>query len=242
MKKTVLIFLGLCCLMFLLGGCFPASVDPDVIASSPKITLKVVDIAGDSFVAVGEEHVYTGEVWRLENRFKLRMGQVVEIAHNGELSQGYPTAFDKIYDIKLISQENDIAGLYLKVFDDLRLAQADIDSEVSMIALDLSGVENLSPVEKTALAYIIQRDYTLHTSLYTFKQLEQAGLIAEENGIKSFPNGVLYTFKTLEMEDLLFTFDAQKWCSPQEMHEFSDCLAVWDDRGYTYKVGSERTA
>ncbi len=243
MSKIKLGFVCLLGLLLLLSGCSKKQIDPAIIAQSPKITIKIVDVEKDDFVGVGTQEndngLYVGYVRNLEYNFELREGQIVEIAHDGALMESYPVKIGEIYDMQLIEQDNDTVGLYRDVFGDLRATDPGIDENVSMVVLDVSGVDNLTKIEKTALAYLIQRDYTLSTQLGSYSQLKRDGLITAVGGLESFENGVLYSYETRDVEDLLFTFDASKWSSSKAAYFFDNCIAVWDDDGFTYKVGSE---
>ncbi len=137
---------------------------------------------------------------------------------------------------------NDLVALYRTVFNDLYEKDPALNSDITLIALDLTQAENLSQDQKDTLAELLTEDTGLEVRFSTYSDLLDQRLIVYSEGNNSFTffeTGILFTFTTESVEKGSFRFSADKWRSSLGAYGFSDCTATLTDAGWTYQIGSE---
>lgn len=167
----------------------------------------------------------------------LKAGQKVEIGYSGAVMESYPAQLGTPVYIKIIEQSEDMVGFYQTVINDLWNVDAGLNSDISLIAFDLSELSNLTDAEKSSLVYIVSSTHGLQGLSGTFDELSQQGYIDKEN--LYFEKGILFQFELGDVMEDSFTFHATKWRSGLGAFYFHKCKAVKTDDGWTYTIGSE---
>lgn len=205
------------------------------------INTKVIDVNDDTILVADcddENGLYqvtlTEDLGDLSDILK---GDLIELGFDGLIMESYPAMIANPSYIKLQEKGDDFVGLYLNIFMDLYNADSGLNSEVNLLAVDLSKDEILSQGEKNALIFMLQNETQLSTRLATFDELVSEDLISVEDDTKFafFDNGILFSIKTTSINNSKFEFSAQKWRSSMGAYFFDDATAkkkngVW---GYT---------
>lgn len=168
---------------------------------------------------------------------KIKAGSIVKIGHDGLVRESYPAQLGNVEYIKFLEQKDDFVGLYEKVFDKLWEIDSGLNSDINILAFDLSKTTNLSDAEKSALIYILGNKQGLETVAGTFEQLRNDGYI--EKDILLFKNGLLFDFEVTKQSKNSFTFNAKKWRSGDGAYYFNDCKAKKTGDTWDFTVGSE---
>jgi hypothetical protein len=164
-------------------------------------------------------------------------GQTVEIGFSGMVMESYPMQPAEVTYLKITGTEDDMVGFYAGVIDDLWTTDEGLNSDIEMIALDLSEVSPLTDGEREALVYVVGNRYGLQTIRSTYDDLVSEGLIDDE--ALYFEKGILIDIRVTTAGTDQFTFDISKWRSGLGAYFFIDCEAERTDDGWTYTVGSE---
>ncbi len=250
----LLILLFLCPLLLLTACSFggssagPQTPEPEEVVYHGKI----MQNTGESLLLAGAgENADSAELYRLGLKElsvygldggaaepgDLTAGALVDVVYDGSIIESFPAQFSRPVKISVTALEDDLTGLYLQIIDDLYRIDPGLNDGISLVAFDLSAVENLSPSEKSALLYLTGNAYGLETRAATYKELVEEGLIDEEN--LYFEKGLLFTFDDMEFSDQSFTFDVKKWRSGLGAYYFVDCTAEKGEAGWDYSVGQE---
>lgn len=191
----------------------------------------------------------------------LQDGMLVEVFYDGMVLESFPGRLPNAVGLAAATPDGggltDLCGLYLQVLEDLWGRDSGLNSDISMIGLDLSDAPgDLSPAEKSAIAYRFGQSHGLPTVEGTWDELVEQGYItgtplgngAPENAkFYEWKDGCLFSISantqhTGEAYSLptLF-FDAEKWRSVLGAYFFSDCSVVWPEFGpWTgYNIGGE---
>lgn len=167
----------------------------------------------------------------------LRAGMLIEIEYDGTILESYPASFGNPVTIKVIGFEDDIVGLYLNVINDLYSIDPGLNSDISVIALDLSKVSNLNEAEKSVISWRAMEIYGLDIYTGTYDELCEQGLIDKER--MYFKDGILISIEDTEISDNKFKFNAKKWRGGDGAYIFNDCIAEKNKESWSYIVGSE---
>ena len=167
----------------------------------------------------------------------LKAGMTAEIAYNGMILETYPAMLSQIYQIRILEAENDIAGFYLQVLQDLYDTDAGLNSDISVLAFDLTQVNNLRSAEKSALVYMAGQHFGKETVTGTFEELCSEGYIDKD--ALFFPNGLFFQLKDSKIENDAFQFDAEKWRGGLGAYFFTDCKAEKINGVWEYTIGAE---
>lgn len=167
----------------------------------------------------------------------LKAGQNVEIGYSGAIMESYPAQPASPVYIRITGQGDDLVGFYQTVLNDLWNVDKGLNSDISVLAFDLSKVTNLDDAEKSALVYVMGGSYGLQGIKGTFDELSERGYIDKDK--LYFKNGILFKLEVSDVTDDSFTFKAEKWRSGLGAYYFIDCKAVRSDASWSYTVGSQ---
>lgn len=243
MRKTNL-FLLVITLLIALSACTPTkpvdnSLNP---RSKHKFIGKVIKIYDKSIlVSNAGDEVKSGDLYIVStesgyDKEKIQPGAIVEIGYNGNINESYPAKFSAEY-IAFIDKRDDMVGFYEKVFDKLWETDKGLNSDIEILAFDLSKTTNLSDSEKSALIYVLGNKYRLETVSGTFEQLREDGYIDKE--VLEFKNGILFSFEVTKQSENSFMFNAEKWRSGDGAYFLKDCTAKKTNDVWNYEIGSE---
>lgn len=219
--------------------------------SLPKVdavlTGKIADIKEDVLLLVGNDDAglfsvkIEGKLFGIEGQTvekdDLKLGQIIAIGYSGIILEIYPSIPSDVEYIKIEEQQDDLIGLYLTVIDDLWETDAGLNTDIDIIALNLSQTSNLDDGEKEALRYMVGNKYQLQSLSATYDELVEDGLIDNEN--LYFERGILIDIVFKDVKSDSFTFDTTKWRSGLGAYFFIDCKAKKTNDSWTYEVGSE---
>jgi len=136
-----------------------------------------------------------------------------------------------------LGQGEELVGFYQTILDDLWKVDEGLNSEINVLAFDLSQVSNLTEAEKDELVNLVSKSHGVEGIRGTFDELSEQGYIDKEN--LYFETGLLITIETTDVTEDRFTFDVTKWRSGDGAYFFIDCKAVKTGNGWSYTVGSE---
>lgn len=190
-------------------------------------------------------------------------GTTVRVAYTGGIQETWPLGLSGVTSLAFSTEEfNDLCGLYLQVLEDLWAVDAGLNSDLTMVGVDLAGT-SLSYTERAAVAYAFGASHGVTVVEGTWEELVEQGYITGEplEGGKGrfyqWEDGCLFTIEepdepaAVNMPALgpgetapgchAVAFDASKWRSSLGAYMFADCSAVSDGAGHWagYTVGAE---
>ena len=178
-------------------------------------------------------------------------GALVEVAYDLVL-ETYPGQLGEVTAVNIRSDGfDDLCALYLRVLDDLWAVDEGLNSDITMLSVDLSQT-GLSDSEQAAVAWAFGGEHGISQVLsLNYEQLAAEGYLTgadpDSDGIPCWEDGCLFTITEQETEDNelngarnTVTFDAQKWRSALGAYFFTDCTASRDAQGHwgDYTVGA----
>lgn len=183
---------------------------------------------------------------------KTLTGALVEVAYDLVL-ETYPGQLAEVTAVNLRSDGlDDRCALYLRVLNDLWAVDEGLNSDITMLSVDLSQT-GLSDSEQAAVAWAFGGEHGISQVLsLNYEQLAAEGYLTgadpDSDGIPCWEDGCLFTITEQENGDNelngarnTVTFDAQKWRSALGAYFFADCTAeqALDGHWGDYTVGSE---
>ena len=153
-----------------------------------------------------------------------------------------------------VAVREDVCELYLQVLEDLWEADSGLNSEISMIGIDLSELSHLTEEEKDTVMSGFASKHDLPYIAGTWEELCEKGYIDKDD--LYWEDGLFFSIKTNEdaewnlpnIEDgdpapELTAFDAQKWRSGLGAYFFGQCTAQKNADGkWSYTVGQHAIA
>lgn len=179
-------------------------------------------------------------------------GMLLEITY-GSVLETYPAKLAEVTAVHICPDGfDDRCALYLRVLNDLWAVDEGLNSDITMLSVDLSQT-GLSDSEQAAVAWVFggMHDISEVLSLSYEELAAEDYLTGAEQGADSLPywaNGCLFSITERETGDNelngarnTVTFDAQKWRSALGAYFFADCTAeqALDGHWGDYTVGSE---
>jgi hypothetical protein len=146
----------------------------------------------------------------------------------------YPSIIQGAGPIEIIDQKDDIISMYLNAVKDLYEQHTDLNSDITMISLDVTGVKNLTAGDKEALRYLVANEYSIDATLNTRDELVDLGLIDD---YLNFETGLLYIISDTDIANDSFTFDISKFRSGLAAYFYTDCTATKTGDVWGYSVG-----
>ncbi len=183
---------------------------------------------------------------------KTLTGALVEVAYDLVL-ETYPGQLAEVTAVNIRSDGfDDRCALYLRVLNDLWAVDEGLNSDITMLSVDLSQT-GLSDSEQAAVAWAFGGEHGISQVLsLNYEQLAAEGYLTgadpDSDGIPCWEDGCLFTITEQETGDNelngarnTVTFDAQKWRSALGAYFFADCTAeqALDGHWGDYTVGSE---
>ncbi len=220
-----------------------SNMSDDTQKAEAILKVKVIKLYEKSMlVASMEENAISSDLYTLstelvKNKNVLEQGAIIEIGYDGTIMETYPARFGNIRYIKLIEKNDDLVGLYESVLTNLWETDEGLNTDIDIIAFDLTKVSNLTDTEKSALTYVMGNKYKLETITGTFDELSEQGYIDKDN--LYFENGILFSINILEKSSKSFKFDVKKWRSGLGAYFFNDCIAKKTNKGWVYEIGGE---
>lgn len=172
----------------------------------------------------------------------LENGMMVQVGYTGGVLETYPMQLGGVVSLTVLdAPKRDLAGLYLRVLEDLWTVDSGLNDGITQLGVDLSGLEDLTDSEKAALAYVFGQNHDLVPILGTWEALRDQGYfsvaLSGEDGrpdLYQWEEGCLFT-----LNGNTNAFTAEKWRTPLGAYFFSDCTAAERDGAWTYTVGAE---
>jgi hypothetical protein len=167
----------------------------------------------------------------------LKAGQTVEISYSGGVMESYPMQLGGNISVKITAEGDDLIGLYLSALNQLWMTDEGLNSDIQVLAFDLTKTSNLTESQKSALIYIESGLRGLEGIAGTYDELCEQGYIDKD--ALYFETGLLITLEVTAQDEAGFTFNASKWRSGRGAYFFTDCRAEKTDSVWGYTVGSE---
>ena len=182
---------------------------------------------------------------------KTLTGALVEVAYDLVL-ETYPGQLAEVTAVNIRSDGfDDRCALYLRVLNDLWAVDEGLNSDITMLSVDLSQT-GLSDSEQAAVVWVFGGMHDIsETMTMSYEELAAEGYLSdtdpEVDGIPHWRDGCLFTITEQETGDNelngarnTVTFDAQKWRSALGAYFFTDCTAGRDAQGHwgDYTVGA----
>ena len=179
-------------------------------------------------------------------------GTLLEITY-GTVLETYPGQLGDVTAVNIRSDGfDDRCALYLRVLNDLWDVDGGLNSDITMLSVDLSQT-SLSESEQAAVAWAFAGAHGISDPLtLSYEELAAEGYLAgtepDSDGIPCWEDGCLFAITEQETGDNelngarnTVTFDAQKWRSALGAYFFADCTAeqALDGHWGDYTVGSE---
>lgn len=273
MKKTTILALLICCA--LLAACSNKDNNIDIntndetasshetttqpsisndnshVTSAEVMKAKIIEAKENHLLiidldsSVNSLYTISPSVPVIENK-ELLAGAIIEIGYDGLVLESYPAQIANADYINVLQYDDDLVGLYKKVFAELLYDDLlESTDSIHVIAFDLSKTENISDVEKNALLYVMWNLTGTETRLATFDELVAEGLIKEDKinedtSFHYFKNGILISLELYNIDENNFKFNAKKWRGSLASYDFVDCHAEKIDHTWSYTVGSVR--
>lgn len=235
-------------------------------AQSVSITCLLVDGAENGTLLLAQADGSPGDVYTLDatdgavvmpdgssaSWSELRDGMTVHLQYSGDILETFPAQLSGVSVIRVAGDEaDDICGLYLQVLEDLWTVDPGLNSNITQLGVDLSGLTNLSGAAKSAVAWRFGELHGVPVVEGSFEELCEQGYIDRE--ALCWEDGILFSITTdaeavwnlpiLRPEEdppVLTALNAQKWRSGLGAYYFCDCVAQRAEDGtWTYAVGSE---
>ena len=252
-KSALLLFLTLSlALLAACGGQAGTTLSPEKDSPAPipegaVARCRIVDGAGDGALLLAEEG---GSLMRLGTKnadfavrvdgeeastADLRDGMLVDIHFSGMVQETYPGGYYQVTALEGYTGElDDRCGLYLRVLEDLWEVDPGLNTGITQLGVDLSGVTDLSGAEKAAVAWRFGELHGIVPLEGTWEELADGGYIDREK--LCWEKGCLFTLSGSADGG----FEAQKWAGGTGAYFFFDCTAEHESDGtWSYKVGAE---
>ena len=227
----------------------PASASPE-----PEGVSMTARLVGDDLLAEGEDGPYGGTAiltfgtdedtavtvdGQPARADDLRPGMLVTVTWNGMVAESYPGQLGTVYALSADSGDtDDRCGLYLQVLEDLWETDPGLNTGLEELAVDFSGLTDLTESEKAALAWEFGNAHGLMPITGTWEELVEQGHIDGENLVWN-GSGCLFTLTGSAEEG----FQAEKWASGLGAYFFTGCTARQSaDGSWTYEVGGHAIA
>ena len=179
-------------------------------------------------------------------------GTLLEITY-GSVLETYPGQLGNVTAVNIRSDGfDDRCTLYLRVLNDLWDVDEGLNSDITMLSVDLSQT-SLPESEQAAVVWAFAGAHGISDPLtLSYEELAAEGYLAgtepDSDGIPCWEDGCLFAITEQETGDNelngarnTVTFDAQKWRSALGAYFFADCTAeqALDGHWGDYTVGSE---
>lgn len=259
MKKTAQTLLTLLLALALLAGCGggtagTADTPGPVDTPEPEGAVMTARLVGDGLLAEGEDGPYGGAAiltfsvgedtavtvdGQPAQAEDLKPGMLLTVTWNGMVAESYPGQLGPVYAVSADSGDtDDRCGLYLRVLEDLWETDPALNTDLEELALDLSGLTDLSESEKDALVWQFGNAHGLMPVTATWGELVEEGHI-DGDALAWNGRGCLFTLTGSAEEG----FSAEKWASGLGAYFFNDCTAQKAADGtWTYEVGAQAIA
>ena len=181
----------------------------------------------------------------------LKDGMEITVSWEGFIKETWPAQFGSPVYISANTPENgvvlDLCGFYLQVLEDLWEMDSALNSDISLIGLDLSNAPGgLTDSQIAAISCRFQELHGIEVINGTWEELCKQGYINKEelyweDGCHfSISTGDLCPTPTTDSPYPGFSFDAQKWRSGLGAYFFMDCTPRWADGTWSgYDIGGE---
>ncbi len=141
----------------------------------------------------------------------LKVGDGISIVYNGAIMESYPAQIGAI-SITL-TEDKELLEVYKAVIDDIYQEDSGLNSDISVIALDLEDLKDLSEEELMRLVEMVKESYSIDVMKTTYKELIEQGLVDEDK--LYFEKGILIKIiePKYDRDKMLLTYGIEKWRS-----------------------------
>lgn len=139
----------------------------------------------------------------------LKLSQTVQIGISSGIDETFPAQIGNADYIKICADGSALLPMYMQAIDYIFEQDSALNSNIDTVAIDLSGIDNLSEAQKSGLIYLCGQKYSLYAIPATQEQLIDMGYIDPD--AQTFENGILIKISASETSDESFSFEISKW-------------------------------
>lgn len=142
---------------------------------------------------------------------KLEVGDRISVVYNGIIMESYPAQINAI-SITL-TENKELIEAYKAIIDDIYQEDNGLNSDISIIALDLKDIKDLSEEELGTLVEMVKESYDIDVMKATYEELIEQGLVDEDK--LYFETGILIRIiePKYDKDKKLLTYGIEKWRS-----------------------------
>lgn len=142
---------------------------------------------------------------------KLEVGDRISVVYNGVIMESYPAQIRAI-SITL-TEDKELLEAYKAIIDDIYQEDSGLNSDISVIALDLKDIKDLSEEELVTLVEMVKESYDIDVMKATYEELIEQGLVDEDK--LYFETGILIRIiePKYDKDAKVLTYGIEKWRS-----------------------------
>jgi hypothetical protein len=158
---------------------------------------------------------------------KLQVGDTISVVYNGTIMESYPAQIGAI-SITL-TEDKELLEAYKAIIDDIYKEDDGLNSDISVIALDLEDITDLTEGELTRLVEMVKESYSVEVMKATYKELIEQGLVDEDK--LYFEKGILIRIiePKYDKDKKLLTYGIEKWRSGLGAIGSNEASAQYED-------------
>lgn len=217
---------------FILTGCgqvgqesLPPQETPHSVLTDGIMNCRILYRMEESLLLAGEEDDMAGELilfspvgidvadeqGNTAQPSQLEAGMTVQIHYDGSVLESYPCQLSGVTALRITGTFESLLPFYLDRIDELYKKDAGLNESTEKIALDLTGLTNLTEKEKEAICYVVGCRYEKETFQSTYEKLCEEGQIDREE--MYYKDGMILSLSSQERSGQRFIFSAMKWRS-----------------------------
>lgn len=171
------------------------------------------------------------------NAADLKPGMDIQIVFDGMVLETYPAQIPNVETIKITAENDDKISLYEEAAKHIFEERADKDfekSKIETVALDLTGLSDLSKEEKSALEYVLRNYFYSECGADTIRsnydELQENGRITKGG---EFKNGVIISVATDKAKGFSLSLVRSVLCG----YGYTGCTAKFKDGEWKISYG-----
>ena len=245
MKRLLALMLSL----LLLAGCaaVPSTSVQEPSSTAPQeayFHCRVLYLLGDTLLLIPTDSDALGDLFTLGLADKpvfdaqgnpteavVKEGDLLTVTFDGSVQAIWPSILSGVSAVQITGHEETLVPFYTEKLLELFKEDEGLNHEIQRISLDLTGVQNLTDAEKTAVEYILWCKSGVEVFAETMAELKEQGFLGEDG--MYYETGILLTMEDTALENGSFLLSAMKWRSGLGAIGYSDAKAENTANGWT---------